>query len=138
MNFKNISNLSGNFNNNIFVKLDNTYKVKDYNYTISGKVENAKIEFNNSIKSIFLSEELEKIYFSDLQIKSIFKPKNITLNSEGRYSLDDANYLNIKLDHKFNDELAISNFDFDFENSIELDIINYKKIKTLLLIYLLS
>ena len=126
---KNISNLSGNFNNNIFVKLDNTYKVKDYNYTISGKVENAKIEFNNSIKSIFLSEELEKIYFSDLQIKSIFKPKNITLNSEGRYSLDDANYLNIKLDHKFNDELAISNFDFDFENSIELDIINYKKNK---------
>ena len=42
---------------------------------------------------------------------------------------DDANYLNIKLDHKFNDELAISNFDFDFENSIELDIINYKKNK---------
>ncbi len=126
---KNISNLSGNFNNNIFVELDNTYKVKDYNYTISGKVENAMIEFNNSIKSIFLAEELKKIYFSDLLIKSIFKPKNITFTSEGRYSLDSIDYLNIKLDHKLDDELAISNFNFDFKKSIEIDIINYKKTK---------
>ena len=49
--------------NNIFVKLDNTYKVKDYNYTISGKVENAKIEFNNQSKNIFYQEETKKFIF---------------------------------------------------------------------------
>ena len=60
---ENIFNLKGNFNNDIFIELDSTYKVKDYDFTISGKVEKAKIELDNPIKNIFLTKELKKFIF---------------------------------------------------------------------------
>ena len=35
----NIKELNGNFNNNIFINLDKTYKVTNYNYKFSGKLK---------------------------------------------------------------------------------------------------
>ena len=50
---QNVKNLEGNFNNNIYIDLDNTYKFKDYKYSLSGKIEKTKIELPNLLLMIF-------------------------------------------------------------------------------------
>ena len=40
----NIQFLSGNFNNNINIDLDKTYKVTNYNYNLSGKLQKSEIK----------------------------------------------------------------------------------------------
>ena len=39
----NIKELNGNFNNNILINLDKTYKVTNYNYKLSGKLKKVKL-----------------------------------------------------------------------------------------------
>ena len=42
-----LNNLKANLNNNIFINLDDTYKLKDYKYTISGKIIESKLDLLN-------------------------------------------------------------------------------------------
>ena len=53
-NFEKVKNLKGEFNNNFFINFDNTYKIKDYNYNISGNLEKSKLELIEAIKIILL------------------------------------------------------------------------------------
>ena len=46
--------LVGNFSNNISVNLDKTYKVTDYNYSVSGDLKKSKIELFQTIKNNFI------------------------------------------------------------------------------------
>ena len=52
-----VKSLNGEFNNNLSINFDETYKVKDYNYNLSGNFEKSKLEFR-SIKNSFFSEEI--------------------------------------------------------------------------------
>ena len=79
---KNIKIFRANLNNNISINLDKTYKVKDYNYSLAGNVSKGKFELQKSISSNLISENIKEIYLSDLQISSVFKPKNVNLKSE--------------------------------------------------------
>ena len=42
--------IDGSFNNNISIDLDNTYKLKNYNYSLSGKVKKSSFLVKNSIQ----------------------------------------------------------------------------------------
>jgi hypothetical protein len=126
---ENIKNLEGIFNNNIYIDIDNTYKIKDYNYSLSGKIKKTEIELPNPINNDFLADELKIIYFSDLKINSDFKPNNILFNGEGNYSLDNTDYLDIKFENKFHQNSSNFKLDFNYEKGIEVDFINYVKDK---------
>jgi hypothetical protein len=126
---KNIKIFEANLRNNITIDLDETYKVTDYNYSISGKIEKSTFKLLNLIKSNFITEEIKEIYLSDLQIKTIFKPRNINFTGEGKYSLDDLNFLKIKLENNFSKDLTNLKLYFDYEKDIKLDLINYTKSK---------
>ena len=69
--FKNIKNIEASLSNNVSIDLDDTYKVTDYNYSISGKIEKSTFKLLNLIKSNFITEEIKEIYLSDLQIISL-------------------------------------------------------------------
>ncbi|MDC0943043.1 hypothetical protein OAR49_00195 [Pelagibacteraceae bacterium] len=125
----NIKNLKADFNNNLSIDLDDTYKVKDYNYSISGKLEKVNFELSNPIKNSLITEEIKTIYLSDLQVKTIFNPKNINLKSEGKYSFNNRDFLKIKLDNNLNNDLINLKLNFEYGNSLELNLINYKKPK---------
>ena len=58
----NLNNLKTNINNNISINLDNTYKVKDYNYSFSGKINKSKIVLSNSFKVQSLQKKLQKYF----------------------------------------------------------------------------
>ena len=126
---KNIKNLKADLSNNLSVELDNTYKIKNYNYSISGNLKKGEIELSNPVQNNFLTDGIKRIYLSDLQIKMNFVPKNIDFKSEGKYSFNELDFLKIKLENNFNNDLMNLKLDFDYKNGLELAIINYKKAK---------
>ena len=60
---KNIKYLKAELNNNLSIDLDSTYKVSNYRYGISGKLEEGKFAFKDSIKSSYLPYEIKEIFF---------------------------------------------------------------------------
>ena len=73
--FGKINLLDGNFNNNVFINFDKTYKLINYNYSFSGKIKKSNLELNDVIKNDFINEEIQEIYFTDLIIDANFTPK---------------------------------------------------------------
>ena len=124
-----ISNLKANFNNNLSFNLDNTYKVKDYNFDVSGNIEKSKIQLLNSIKTDFISDEIKEIYFSDLQIKTNLNPKVTSIKGKGQYSFNNLDFSKINIENNFNGDLINLKLNFNFINDFAIDLINYKKPK---------
>ena len=124
-----IESLDADLNNNLFIDFDKTYKIKDYNYKISGNIIDSKIELAKSIKNNYITKEIKEIYFSGLQIQTIFKPKKIKLNSEGEYSFDNLNFSKIKLEKNIINDLLKLKLNLDYKDSLELELINYVKAK---------
>ena len=124
---KDLKTLKADLNNNIFLEFDNTYKVKGYNYDIIGVLEKSMFELSNPIKNNFVTEEITNIYLSDLKIRTTFKPQNIKISGDGKYSFNNLNFLNISLENNLNNDILNFKLDFDYKNSLELELINYKK-----------
>ena len=61
--------MKGKFNNNVTIDLDNTYKLTNYNYNFSGKLEKVGIKIFPSAKN-YLLEEIS--YLQDVQIDTNF------------------------------------------------------------------
>ncbi len=130
LNFQNkIDNFNAELSNNIFIEFDKTYKVKDYNYNLNGKIKKSKIRFNQPITNKLFSGTIDEIFFSDLKIKTIIDPKNVSFNGKGTYSIDNINFLNLDFDNNFTKESSNFNLDFDYSNDLNLDLINFKKSK---------
>ena len=126
---KNIKNLKVNLNNNLNIDFDKTYKIKDYNYKISGNLEKAKFELARSFKNSFITEGIKQIYLSNFQISTIFARNKIQTNGEGKYSFNNLDYLNLILENNFNKDTINLKLNFDYKNSLDLSFINYKKTK---------
>ena len=126
----NIKNVEANFNNSLFIDLDSTYKVKNYSYSILGKLEKGIYKLSNPFKSnLIINDEIEKIYLSNLKIKTVFSPKSINLNAEGKYSLNGLDFLKLNLENELNNDLLNLKLNLDFINKLELEIINFEKPK---------
>ena len=127
-----LRSLDGNFNNVISLELDNTYKLRNYNFKLFGKLQNSKFVLLKPLKYTFVPGEFKEIYFSDAQINLNYSPKKIEFKSEGNYSFNNKDYLKFKTDNLFNNKLLKSNTDLDFKESFFLNPINYKKSKGVL------
>jgi hypothetical protein len=124
---KNIKNLKAKLFNSVFVELDSTYKIKNYNYDLSGLIENIKFQLSNPFKNNFITKQINEIYLSDFKISTNFKSKKINLKGEGKYSFDNMKFLNVNLENNFNKDIINLKFDFDYADDLEIDLINYKK-----------
>ena len=126
---KDIQFLRGNFNNNIIIDLDKTYKIKNYNYNLSGQIQKSEIKFEKTIKNSYINEELNKIFLSDSKLNLYLSPKNLKLDGEGDYSFDNLEFSKFNLKNQIIDEQLNIITEFDYKNSLNLDFINYKKSK---------
>ena len=124
-----IKSLKAVLNNNLSIDFDNTYKVKDYNYNISGQLEKSRLDFLKPISNNYIKEQIKEIYFSDLKIRSTFSPKNISFNGEGKYSLNNLDFLKMNLESYQRNDILNLKLDFDYNKDFELIPINYKKTK---------
>ena len=127
-NLKKIENFKANLINNFSIQLDQTYKIKDYNYNFSGNFEKLKINLP-TLKSNFINKKINEIYFSNFKILANFTPKKIKLNGDGIYSLDNVDFLKINIDNEINKNISNLNLDFEYKNDLNLNFINYQKPK---------
>ena len=124
---KGVKNLKADLNNNFSIKFDDTYKIKDYNYIVTGNIDKTEFEASSPIKNKIIKEQIKNIYFSDLKMNTILKPNNISIISEGTYSFDNSNFFKVNLENNLNDDAIKLKLDFDYKDNIELEFINYKK-----------
>jgi len=125
----NFKELNGDFSNSILVNLDKTYKVTNYNYKLSGKLKKSKIELFRTFKNNFNIEEIKEIFLSDAQVDLDISKKNFNLGVNGKYSFDNLDFLQLDLETVFKSDIRAINVNFDYKNSFNLDLINYKKPK---------
>ena len=71
--------------NYFFVNFDKTYKVKNYDYKVDGKIIEGNIKLNKPLKNNLLDEEIKEFYILNSEINTKFNQKNITIL--GDYSL---------------------------------------------------
>ena len=121
--------LSANLSNNISVDFDKTYKIRDYSYELSGKVEKSNFKLENPIKNNLILDEIKEIFFSDLLVKANISNNSSLINISGEYSLDSLDYLKFDLNNIFKNNFLDLKLDLDLKNNIELNLINYKKNK---------
>ncbi len=127
--FKNIINLEANLNNNLYINFDSTYKIKDYNYKVTGKLDKSKLQLVNIPENNYFVDKIEFLNLSNFQISTLFKPKIINFKGQGKYSLNEIDLLNIELENIFINDKINFKLDFDYKNSFDLPLINYKKSK---------
>tara|TARA_E500000178_G_scaffold31081_1_gene28158 strand:- start:788 stop:2956 length:2169 start_codon:yes stop_codon:yes gene_type:complete len=124
---KGLKNLKADLTNNLSITFDDTYKVKDYNYNFSGKIEKTKLELSSPIKNEIIINQIRNIYLSDFNMKTNFKHENIKVSGEGMYSFDDSNFLNFNLENNIDNDGLDLKLDFDYKDSLKLKLINYNK-----------
>ena len=64
-------------------------------------LEKGEFQLSNPIKNDFIKNEIKKIYLSNLEINTIFSPKNVDFSGIGKYSFDNLDFLNFDLNNKF-------------------------------------
>ena len=124
-----IKELNGNFNNNILINLDKTYKVTNYIFKFSGKVKKSKIDLLKTIENNFDIGEIKEIFLSDTQFDLDIVKNNFKLGVNGKYSLNNLDFLQLELNSNFRNDLIKINTNFDFKENLNLNLINYKKTK---------
>ena len=127
--YQGIESIRAEIKNNFNIYLDKTYKVKNYNYNLFGKIYESQLTLSELIKNDYLNDNFNDIYFSDLEIKTFFQPNIIKVEGNGDYSLDNKNFLKINFENDLINDLVKMKLDFDYENSIKINLINYKKPK---------
>ena len=122
--------LQAQLNNNFYLSLDPTYKIKDFNFNSEGKIKNLKIQFHNSIENNFLKKPIDKVFIKDAEFKTQHNLKTNSTNISGKYSF----YENELLKFDFKNETNFKgksklDLNLDFQNELNFEIINYQKIE---------
>ncbi|MDA8822392.1 hypothetical protein N9N34_01535 [Candidatus Pelagibacter bacterium] len=126
---KNITDLDVKLNNSFSISFDETYKVKKYNYKNNGKIIKADFNFKKPLKNIFSDKVIEELSLNNTEIKSSFNSKKNTTTISGNYSLNKGNNLPFNLDNTIDKDLLKLRLNADYNETLELKLINYKKRK---------
>ena len=121
---KNIINLKAELNNSFFINFDKTYKVKNYDYKSNGKIIKADLKFKKPQEFFFLFENISKLSFTNLDVKTSFIPQKNTTNILGKYSINNDNFLSFKLENIMDKELLKLKLEADFKKPFDVEIIS--------------
>ena len=127
--FNNKIELKGKFLNSFLLQFNKKLKVENYNFDLSGNIENSKISFKEPIKTSILKDNINILNFEKSSIKLNFnKQKNEKILIEGLYSFNKNTKKN-----KFtlNSKILKSGIDtdlmLDITDELFVKFINYKK-----------
>ena len=124
-----IFNFDSNLNNFFKLKLDKTYKVKNYEYKNNGIIRNASLDIKKIIKNDQFFKTTEKLYIVNSDIKTLISSSKKNFVLSGMYKLDKGDLLEFNLNNTFKKDSAEIDINLDYDKSLNLDLINYKKTK---------
>lgn len=128
-NLKDLSNIQAELDNSLILKFDKTYKLKNFNYKNNGKIKKADLNFENSDFDQLLKKKIEKLSFKDINIITNITPNKNFVDLSGKYSLNKSNPLNFKASNEINKELLELELSVDYDEDLEINILNYLKKK---------
>ena len=124
---KNLINLDAEFRNNFEIDFDNTYKVKRYNYNLSGNILKSSFKFQNPIANKLSGEKIKSLIFLNSEIVSNFSNERKKTSIKGNYVINGNNSLNFNLENILKKKLFKIKVDFEYDELLDLELINYKK-----------
>ena len=117
----------GKFLHEFNLKINNSFKVIDYDYKSSGNIQQSQIILKDSLKTSFIERPISKILFDKTKIKINFNKENSNLLIfEGMYSTDESNYKKFKIENNLSRKNQIYSIDLNLTENIFFDLINFK------------
>jgi hypothetical protein len=134
--FKNIKYINKNtnfealLNHNLNITFDKTFKVINYSYKNTGKVNNAIFKLNKPIQNVIFDEGIYNfnIKNSDLNFAYNSDKKN-HIHISGSYQINNFDYQNFNIKNNFSKNISNIETDFQFKKKLKIDLINYEKDK---------
>ena len=124
-----IFNFDSNLNNFFKLELDKTYKVKNYEYKNNGIIQNVSLDIKKIIKNNQFFNTTEKLLIVNSEIKTLINPSKKNFILSGMYKLDKGDLLEFNLNNTFKKDFTEIDINLDYDKSLNLDLINYKKAK---------
>ena len=124
-----IDNLETNLNNNFSISLDETYKVKNYNYKGTGTITKGNLNFKEPLINYLYGEKIKNLSLNDSKIKIDLNPQKKNLYISGKYSLNKGNLLPFNIESLTNEDLLKLKLNADYDKPIKFEYINYEKPK---------
>ena len=120
--------LFANLNHNLELNFDQTYKLTDFSYDTKGIIEKLSLRLKKPYKSQFLKKEIQDVSLNKTNLSFNYNPKKKNIiNIEGTYTLDNIKYQNFKFRNKFLDRSSNISSEIEYDDTLKLDVINYKK-----------
>ena len=126
---KDITDLEAEINNNFKINFDETYKVKNYDYTSTGKILKANFDFKKPFENSFLEDKINNLSLIETEIKTNLNIKKKNVIISGKYSLNKGDILSYNLENYIEKKLLKLNLNAEYNKNIEIEAINYKKLK---------
>ena len=109
------------------LKINDNFKVLDYNYKSSGNILQTKVFLKYDFKNKFLEKSIKKIFFEKTKLEITFNKKNKnSLLFNGFYSLDNSNYKKFKIKHNLREKNKNYFIDLDLAENIFFNLINFR------------
>jgi len=124
---KNKVSAKGSLLHNFFFKIDENFKLIDYDYKSKGNILESQIILKNVFQNNFFEKSIKKfsIFKTNLEI-NINKKKQNLLMFDGLYNLGRADKKKFKISHNLNVKKPKYLIDFDLSENIFLELINFK------------
>ena len=122
--------ITSNLTNEIKLKIDKTRQISDYSFSGIGNVSKTKISLKNPIESNIIKKKIEFIDIDKSEIKIKFNKKIFSTDFDGNYSIDGKNYNAFKFKNIQAKEANNISIDLDFDETLFIDLINYKSSDT--------
>ena len=123
------NNLSvkGSMIHNFKFKLDENFKLVDYDYKSSGKILESQIELKEKFKSQFVEKQIKKFLISKANISiNLNNQNNNFLMLEGLYNSGSTENKKFKISRDLNKKNSTYLVDFDLAENIILEFLNFK------------
>ena len=109
------------------LKINESFKVIDYDYRSFGNISQSEVNLKKNLKSSFINGSLKKILFKKTKLEIILNKKNKNyLLLEGLFSIDDINYRKFNIKRKIIKKNQNYFIDFNLPDNIFVDIINFR------------
>ena len=124
---KDITNLEADLNSSFFINLDNTYKVKKYNFKSKGIIIKSNLNFKKPLKNTFFKDEIDQLTLINSEIETNLSFRKNTTSISGKYLLNGEDPLLFNLENIIDKDLLKLKLNTEYIKPLELEIINYKK-----------
>jgi len=120
-------NAQGLLLHNFSIKIDENFKLIDYDYKSNGEISELQTILKNNFNSNFIEKPIKKLSISKTNlIINVNKNNNNLLIVEGLYNLGRNKNKKFKISHNLNKKNPKYFIDFDLSENIFLEIINFK------------